>query len=67
VAVESFDFDSSFIAQASYDADTQTLTATTTKGRIYTTPGITPDDWEEMKASTSPGRWYQARVQGKLH
>ena len=52
---------SSWIAHASYDDDTQTMTVTTQKGTKHEHQ-VPPHVFEEFQAADSPGQYYNQKL-----
>lgn len=52
---------SSWLATASYDTDTQTLTVTTRNGRQYVHQ-TSPDVFQGLASAPSPGNFYNANL-----
>lgn len=56
---------SSFIENASYDADTQQLDITFRNGTMYTYVGVPPDVHNDLITDASPGQFYHAHIKGQ--
>jgi hypothetical protein len=49
---------------AGYDKYTQEVTIEFQNGQSYSFTGVPPDVWEGLAKSSSPGRYYNARIRG---
>ena len=61
MAIQSAKLNSSWLADASYDDATQTLTVTTKSGTKHAHQ-VPPHIFQEMLASPSPGQYYNQKL-----
>lgn len=64
MTVDTFQLQSSMLSEGSYDDETGTLTLVFQNGRIYEYEGVEPQVVAELKTAWSPGRFWQANIQG---
>lgn len=58
MAAQTTQLNSSALASASYDDETQSLTVTFTNGRSYTYDGVGEELFLGLRDAPSPGRYY---------
>lgn len=66
MTVETKSFDSSFLADASYDDETQTLSVQLVSGREYTVEGVPPEKWAGLQNAWSAGRFLREQIFGQF-
>jgi hypothetical protein len=64
VARRSTSLNSSALASAEYDDETQVLDVTFTSGQSYSFSGVPVEIYEGLASASSPGRYYHQNVKG---
>lgn len=64
MALEHAELDSSVLARASYDPDTEQLNIWFRNGRSYTHEGVPPDAFAGLCDAQSPGSYYNSAIKG---
>lgn len=59
------DINSEWIASASFDPQTQTLTIKTKSGKEYATEGVSQQTFDEFMASPSKGAFWNQNIKSK--
>jgi KTSC domain len=62
--LETFALNSSAIASASYDSDTEELDVTFVNGRTYTHPGVPAGVVKALRDAPSAGSFYSSVIKG---
>lgn len=55
---------SSWLMEATYNKDTQSLDVRTVHGKSYTLTGVPPDEFENFVTADSPGNYFNERLKG---
>lgn len=66
MALEHAELDSSVLARASYDPDTETLNIWFRNGRSYTHEGVDSETFAGLRDAGSPGTYYNQNIKGKF-
>jgi len=58
-------FNSTAIADATYDTDTQVMQVTFTSGKTYTHEMVPEAEWDRFCAASSAGSYYGSNIRGR--